>query len=102
MQPESLGYLVLLACSSWNALKSIRSLRRKRALPLKLEAQQRQALMLQTARLLLSGCAWLTILSYVSSATAAQLPWSYRYLIGLMITIPALIAPLMDNQGWLN
>lgn len=98
----SLGYLVLLARSSWNALKSLRlprSLRRKRAA---LRSQERQALILQTARLLLVVCAWLTILSYVSSATAAQLPWSYRYLVGLMVTIPALIAPLMNNQGWLD
>jgi hypothetical protein len=48
------------------------------------------------------GCACLTILSYVSSATAAQRPWSFRYLVGLMVTIPALIAPLMNNQGWLD
>ena len=98
----SLGYMILLICSSWNALKSIRSLRRKKAASLTLEAQERQALILQTARLLLLGCAWLTLLSYVSSATAAQRPWSYRYLVGLMVTMPAVIAPLMNNQEWLS
>ncbi|MBV9616518.1 MAG: hypothetical protein JO031_13775 [Ktedonobacteraceae bacterium] len=98
----SLGYVLLLSCSSWNALKSILLLRRKRASSLSLEAQERQALILQTARLLLLGCAWLTLLSYVSSATAAQRPWSYRYLVGLIVTIPALIAPLMSNHEWLD
>ena len=67
-----------------------------------METQERQALILHTARLLLLLCAWLTILSYLSSATAAQRPWSYRYLVGLMVTIPAVIAPLMNDHSWLD
>ncbi len=94
----SLGYMLLLIYSSWNALKSIWLLRRKKLSTL--DVQERRALILQTARLLLLACAWLTILSYASSATAAQRPWSYRYLVGLTATIPALIAPLMNNQEW--
>ena len=98
----SLGYMGLLGISSWNALKSITMLRKKKASEKTLETQERQALILHTARLLLLACAWLTILSYLSSATAAQRPWSYRYLVGLMVTIPAVIAPLMNNHGWLD
>lgn len=98
----SLGYMLLLGISSWNALKSINLLRKKRRAEKTLEAQERQALILHTARLLLLACAWLTILSYLSSATAAQRPWSYRYLVGLMVAIPAVIAPLMNNHGWLD
>jgi hypothetical protein len=98
----SLGYMLLLGISSWNALKSITMLMKKKAAEKTLETQERQALILHTARLLLLACAWLTILSYLSSATAAQRPWSYRYLVGLMVTIPAVIAPLMNNHGWLD
>jgi hypothetical protein len=98
----SLGYMVLLGISSWNALKSIKILWWKKRSEKALEAQERQALILHTARLLLLACAWLTLLSYVSSATAAQRPWSYRYLVGLMVTIPAVIAPLMNNHAWLD
>ncbi len=98
----SLGYMGLLAISSWNALKSIAMLRKKKAAEKTLETQERQALILHTARLLLLLCAWLTILSYLSSATAAQRPWSYRYLVGLMVTIPAVIAPLMNDHSWLD
>jgi 4-amino-4-deoxy-L-arabinose transferase-like glycosyltransferase len=98
----SLGYMVLLGISSWNALKSIKLLLKKKWSERTLEAQERQALILHTARLLLLACAWLTILSYVSSSTAAQRPWSYRYLVGLMVTIPAVIAPLMNNHNWLD
>ncbi len=98
----SLGYMILLGISSWNALKSIKMLWRKKRSEKTLEAQERQALVLHTARLLLLACAWLTILSYVSSATAAQRPWSYRYLVWLMVTIPAVIAPLMNNHSWLD
>jgi hypothetical protein len=98
----SLGYMLLLGISSWNALKSITMLMKKKAAEKTLETQERQALILHTARLLLLACAWLTILSYLSSATAAQRPWSYRYLVGLMVTIPAVIAPLMNNYGWLD
>jgi hypothetical protein len=98
----SLGYMLLLGISSWNALKSITMLMKKKAAEKTLETQERQALILHTARLLLLACAWLTILSYLSSATAAQRPWSYRYLVGLMVTIPAVIAPLMNNHSWLD
>ena len=96
----SLGYMLLLGFSSWHALKSIKMLLMKKISEKTLETQERQALILHTARLLLLACAWLTILSYVSSATAAQRPWSYRYLVGLMVTIPAVIAPLMNNHTW--
>lgn len=98
----SLGYMLLLGISSWNALKSITMLMKKKASEKTLETQERQALILHTARLLLLACAWLTILSYLSSATAAQRPWSYRYLVGLMVAIPAVIAPLMNNHSWLD
>lgn len=96
----SVSYLVLLSGSTWYILKRIVLLRRKEKAATEIQPSERQKLVLYTARLMLLLCGWLTILSYLSSTTAAQRPWSFRYLIGLMIVLPALIAPLVNRQIW--
>src|SRR5260370_29860210 len=49
-------------------------------------------------RLMLLLSAWLRLIPYLSSATAAVRPWSFRYLIGLMVSLPAVIAPLIPSR----
>lgn len=51
---------------------------------------------LSLARLLLALAAWLTIAAYVASPTAANNPGSGRYLIGLLIVVPAVLWPLIE------
>jgi hypothetical protein len=48
------------------------------------------------ARLLLALTAWLTIAAYMFSATAANNPNSGRYMIGLLVIVPAVLWPLLD------
>ncbi len=58
-------------------------------------AEQRHAAMLNVARLALLASAGLTMLLYAISPNAAEWPQSNsRYLIGLLIAIPAVIYPL--------
>lgn len=49
------------------------------------------------ARLMLSLTAWLTIAGYMFSSTAANNPHSGRYMIGLLVVVPALLWPLVDQ-----
>lgn len=93
----SLGYLSLLVYATWSAAKSIYYTRYKIDKPLSIE--QKPQVTVQVLRLALLATAWLTILSFATSATAAERPWSFRYLIGLMVAIPALLAPLLDRQN---
>ncbi len=53
---------------------------------------------LAAARLLLAFAAWLTIASYMISPTAARNPYSGRYMIGLLIVVPAILWPLVDGM----
>lgn len=50
------------------------------------------------ARLMLAFAGWLTIASYVSSPTAALNPGTGRYMIGLLIVLPAVLWPLVDGM----
>lgn len=57
--------------------------------------EERQAGMRQVARLVLLGSAGLMMLLYASSPNAAKWPQTNdRYLIGLLLAIPAVISPL--------
>ena len=49
------------------------------------------------ARLMLALAAWLTIAGYLFSATAANNPHSGRYMIGLLIAVPALLWPILEG-----
>src|SRR6185312_9555618 len=49
------------------------------------------------ARLALALAAWLTIAAYLFSATAANNPHSGRYMIGLLIAVPAVLWPLFER-----
>jgi len=56
--------------------------------------EERHITILQTARLLLLCAAGLTLALFVLSPIAAEKPWSTRYLIGLLIAMPAIVWPL--------
>src|SRR5262249_26021929 len=59
----------------------------------------RQTAILQFARLMLLSTAAITILLYVMSPVAAFAPWpTSRYLVGQLVSIPAIIWPLWN--GW--
>lgn len=62
------------------------------------EARAQEALVTQTARVFLLVAAWLTLSSYMFSEIAAEKPWSYRYLAGLLIATPALLWPLLKPR----
>ncbi|GCE13088.1 hypothetical protein [Tengunoibacter tsumagoiensis] len=62
-----------------------------------IDPEKRAAIIKQILRFFLALCVWLTLLSYASSATAAERPWSFRYLIGLLVTIPVVINPLCSR-----
>jgi hypothetical protein len=96
----SLGYLALLLIAivmsaallwkTWRAHKAVDAGSSTGA-----AAQEAyRTMVIQVARLMLAGCAVLTILLYVDSPLSAEKPWSTRYLIGLLIALPVVIWPL--------
>jgi 4-amino-4-deoxy-L-arabinose transferase-like glycosyltransferase len=104
----SLGYLMLLGIATarpLGALRQARALRRmdKRAQGDALADTSAQSSNMTTqtardmARLLLALTAWLTIAAYMFSATAANNPYSGRYMAGLLAITPALLWPLMER-----
>lgn len=90
----SLSYIILLLSSTKNSLTGAFLFWKKGHNKLNISAKERQLFALHAARCMLLLSGWLTILSFVTSATASERPWSFRYLIGLLIIMPALIAPL--------
>jgi 4-amino-4-deoxy-L-arabinose transferase-like glycosyltransferase len=58
---------------------------------------QRQLSVLHFARLMLIFSGLLTIVFFLHSTLAAAKPYSVRYLIGLMIVLPAVLWPLWNN-----
>jgi 4-amino-4-deoxy-L-arabinose transferase-like glycosyltransferase len=96
----SAGYITLLASSTWLIFRLIGRLRsNKWSRQVEMEKKQWSLLVLLTCRLMLLLSAWATLIPYLSSATAAVRPWSFRYLIGLLISLPAIIAPLIPSKG---
>ena len=59
--------------------------------------EERKHTVLEFARLMLLLSAALTIFLFVISPTAAVRPWSTRYLIGLLIALPAVLWPLWQG-----
>lgn len=91
----SIGVIVLWTISVFHELNMLWKLRqRPRGQPL--SPVKRQALIRHFARLFLLASAGLTLLQYTSGSVSAVFPYSSRYLIGLLIATPALIAPLWD------
>lgn len=58
-------------------------------------SEERQTAIRHFARLMLLGAAGLALALYIVSPTAVLRPISTRYLVGLMIALPAVIAPLL-------
>jgi hypothetical protein len=90
----SVSYMLLLFSSTKHSFTKAVPFWKKVHNKINISQEDRSQFALYAARctLLLSG--WLTLISFVTSATAAERPWSFRYLVGLLILTPALIAPL--------
>jgi hypothetical protein len=91
----SLVYLSLLGVATYRPLFTLRKqwvLRRTRQFTGDAAGQGRDS-----ARLLLALAGWLTIAGYAASPTAAVNPGSGRYMIGLLIVLPAVLWPLVDG-----
>jgi len=97
----SIGFILLWLISSIHELKMI--LKLQQWLPVvRGSSVKRQATIRHFSRLALLGSAALILLQYTSGPISAVFPYNSRYLIGLLISTPALIAPLWglshDNQ----
>jgi hypothetical protein len=90
----SLGYLVLLALAVGAALRALR-----RTQPHDLgQAEARTMRAMQAARLALLAGGGMTLLLYASSPVSARAPHMVsRYLIGLLVASPAVLAPLWQR-----
>jgi hypothetical protein len=105
----SLVYLVLLGMATWHPLQALRKHRMLRRTGQysgsdHLAAARTSAdagsstLARDVARLMLALAAWLTIVIYMASPAAARNPYSGRYMIGLLIVLPAVLWPMIE--GW--
>ena len=94
-----LGYLVLLSIAIIFSIAILRRLRHLHQSSLQdLDFKARQTAILQFARLMLLSTAVITILLYVISPVAAFAPWpTSRYLVGQLVSIPAVIWPLWNG-----
>lgn len=96
----SLGYLVLLAVATLIAasvLLKLWQLRRTQANFWTLE--QREAAIIEFSRFMVLASAILTLALYIDSPLSALKPWSTRYLVGLLIVVPAVLWPLWKGAG---
>lgn len=95
------GYLLLFLIAAFQNIRAIWRLRhetQESAAPVK-----RQTTIRYFARLMLLGSAGLTILLFTYSPVSALEPWSNsRYLFCLLVTTPAIIAPLWEQVSILN
>ena len=93
----SLGFLTLGAIAVVLAIRSLWKLRRNHLSGQPWSLEERQAILRQFSRLALLGTAALTLYLFISSPVSAVYPTNSRYLIGLLIAFPALIAPLLNG-----
>jgi hypothetical protein len=89
----SLGFILLWISATFLTLKHLSKLRSSSAGQWR-QTIDKQAVRRDFARLMLLGSAALTCYLFVSSPISAAFPANSRYLIGLLIATPALIAPL--------
>ncbi len=94
----SLGFILLLSISTFLTLRHLWRLR-KRTPGQSWTTREKQAVIRDAARLMLLCSAALTLYLFVSSPISATFPSTSRYLIGLLISTPALIWPLWDLAG---
>lgn len=96
----SLGYLILLAVAILLALGGLQKLWQLRRTQADVWTQtEREAVIIHFARLMLLISATLTLALYVESPLSGLKPWSTRYLVGLLIAIPAVLWPLWKGAG---
>jgi hypothetical protein len=89
----SIGYIALWSISVFHELRMLWKLRKW--FPVESGSSlQRQTFICHFARLMLLGSAGLTLLQFTSGPISAVYPEYSRYLFGLLIATPALIAPL--------
>lgn len=92
----SVGYLALLFLSLWLSVMPLwKSSRRYLTQKVPGPLQEKEQVVLSVARCLLIVTALITLTLYASSPLTALKPWSTRYLIGLLVAIPALLWPLL-------
>ena len=89
----SLGFILLWSISTFLTLRHLWKLRNRTPGQL-WTTREKQAVVRDVARLILLCSAALTLYLFVSSPIAAAFPSTSRYLIGLLISTPALISPL--------
>ncbi len=89
----SIGFMVLWMISVFHELRMLWKLRQWSS-EKPGSSLQRQAFICHFARLMLLGSAGLTLLQFTSGPVSAAFPEYSRYLFGLLIATPALIAPL--------
>ena len=89
----SIGFILLWIISASHELRMLWKLR-QRSPGQTWSPVKRQAMIRHFARLVLLGGAALTLLQYASGPVSAVFSDSSRYLVGLLIATPALIAPL--------
>jgi hypothetical protein len=91
----SLGYCLLLFISAViTAVPLWKSWQTYRSTSTQMTEEERQSGVVHFARLMLILCAVLMILLFLKSPLSAESPWSTRYLIGLLVALPAVIWPL--------
>jgi len=91
----SLGFTILWSISTYSTIKNIWDLcRRNQGNPWAIS--KKQALIRNSAGLMLLCSAALILYLYISSPISAAFPPDSRYLIGLLISTPALIWPLWE------
>ncbi len=93
----SAGFLAMWGIAAFYALRGIvqagRSYARER-LP-----EDRRLLVVQGGRLLLLVSAGITLAQFAASPVSVAFPTNARYLVALLISLPALLAPLVERLG---
>jgi len=89
----SLGFFLLWSIATFQTLRHLLQ-QRKRTSGQLWTTREKQAVVSDFARLMLLCSAALTLYLFVSSPISAAFPSTSRYLIGLLISTPALISPL--------
>ena len=94
----SVGFVILWLVAAFQILKALWKLRPRRRVRTS-SLEKRQAIIRYSARLLLLVSAGLTLGLFLSSPVSAVWPTNARYLIGLLVALPALLSPLWENIG---
>lgn len=91
-----IGFLCLWLLASMLTLKKLKQMYQPIAIPRSIEEQR--SLVMYTARLMVLASAGLTLLAFAPSPASALVPGtSSRYLIGLLVAFPAILAPLWES-----